>query len=102
MIMQSSALIVRNWLYNFYINLWTNVVNVKKTSFTAQWLTIMIKKPEFHKEVSFRCTLTLKSGLELPGFGGSTPPVHVYRRLFLRENLLLISISGQNVEHFDI
>jgi len=33
MIMQSSALIVRNWLYNFYINLWTNVVNVKKNEF---------------------------------------------------------------------
>jgi len=37
------------------------------------------------------------------GGGGVVEPlVHVYRRSFLSENRLLISIPGQNLKHFDI
>jgi len=58
-------------------------------------------KPIFtHKWASVEWT----RGFNPPGEGGSTPrgspPVHVYRRSFLGENRLQISIPGQNFKHF--
>lgn len=41
--------------------------------------------------------------LELPGVRGfNPPPSHVYRLIFLSENLFQISIPWQNCKHFDI
>ena len=58
-------------------------------------------KPAYRLPVNYTLTITHRVGI-VGVWGLNPPPVHVYRRSFLRENWLWISIPGQNFKHFDI